>query len=374
MTQALVVSEGASNMAPFTLHEMELQRKLLADFVDTQLVEGTDYGVIPGAGTKRVLLQAGAEKMTVLFRIANETRIIGETEDFLGENHGGEPFFQYVAEGVASFGGRVLARRESSCNSWEVKYRYRELAPKCPACGAESIRADRQTPGKYYCWRKVGGCGAQFAPGNAKTAEIAAQPTGRGRNTDICDQLNTLRMMAQKRAFVASVRAAVGASDYFTLEDAPGSPGEPMTAPVEDEPLASVAPVQRQSTDAPTEEEEDPFDIQGIAYARSVASAFGIPLDKSIRPWLVHLNDGQELECVEGSKALTPEQWEKCFLGPGAVTAKIHSQADADACKRPATWINACQHVCGRRTVATIQEITTAEWLAIASQLAEERQ
>ena len=123
MTQALVVSEGASNMAPFTLHEMELQRKLLADFVDTQLVEGTDYGVIPGAGTKRVLLQAGAEKMTVLFRIANETRIIGETEDFLGENHGGEPFFQYVAEGVASFGGRVLARRESSCNSWEVKYR-----------------------------------------------------------------------------------------------------------------------------------------------------------------------------------------------------------------------------------------------------------
>lgn len=50
--------------------------------VRSQLVEGTDYGRIPGCGEKPALLKPGAEKITVLLGLRSRFEIIREIEDW----------------------------------------------------------------------------------------------------------------------------------------------------------------------------------------------------------------------------------------------------------------------------------------------------
>lgn len=54
------------------------------DLVRTQLKEGIDYGTIPGAGDRKVLLKPGAEKITVLLGLRSRFEIVGKVEDFEG--------------------------------------------------------------------------------------------------------------------------------------------------------------------------------------------------------------------------------------------------------------------------------------------------
>ena len=59
-------SRGAMIVADALKQESE-QRHLLGQYVAHHMVEGTDYGVIPGTRNK-TLLKPGAEKLTQLFR------------------------------------------------------------------------------------------------------------------------------------------------------------------------------------------------------------------------------------------------------------------------------------------------------------------
>src|SRR5204863_5798812 len=94
--------------------------------------------------------------------------------------------------------GDVVGVGEAACNSWEIKYRYRAAERLCPECNQPAIRksnyADKTTGVKgFYCFGKVGGCGAQFAPDDER---ITNQQVGKVDNPDPYDLLNTLVAMS----------------------------------------------------------------------------------------------------------------------------------------------------------------------------------
>jgi hypothetical protein len=189
------------------------QQELLK-FMQTQMVRGTDFGVVPGTNSQPTLLKPGAEKLCRLFGLTPSFELIESVQDWTGSSHG-EPLFYYWYKCSLHIGNTLIAQSDGSANSWEKKYRYREAKPTCPKCGEATIRKSDK---EYYCWSKLGGCGAKFP---LTFEAIAQQKTGLIPNAEIFDQVNTLQKMAQKRALIGAVLIATGASEFFTqdLED-----------------------------------------------------------------------------------------------------------------------------------------------------------
>jgi len=213
----------------------------MKDFVAGVLKPKVDFGTIPGASNKPTLLKPGAEKLASFFGLRPVFLVNERVDDWTGENHGGESFFfrDYKCQLYRS--GELIGEGCGSCNSWESKYRYRSANRKCPECGRETIiKGKADYGGGWLCFAKKGGCGAKFKDDDP---QITGQETGKVRNPDIFDQVNTIDKMAQKRALIAAVLIATNASDYFTqdIEDfveaefiEPSAP-EPEKQP-EDEP------------------------------------------------------------------------------------------------------------------------------------------
>lgn len=175
------------------------------------LVSNLDYGVIPGAGSKPTLLKPGAEKLCFLFGLRPTFELRDKIEDW----EGGLFYYRYGCV-LHNSAGEVLADGEGSCNSREVKYRYRQGERKCPKCGkATIIKGRAEYGGGWVCFAKKGGCGAKFADGDKA---IEGQDTGKVENPDPADLINTLQKMAQKRALIAAVLVGAGASQFFTQD------------------------------------------------------------------------------------------------------------------------------------------------------------
>lgn len=173
------MSEESSKVIPFspnlpitqgTVDSAIEQRKLLSQFVQSQLRKGVDYGVIPGT-SKDTLYKPGAEKFAKLFNLTKKI----ELTDKEVNRHENFAMFTYRATIFHGPSGKEIAQLEASCNSQEKKYQER---------------------------RKYTGKGKEFVM----------------EETPICDVLNTLQKMAQKRAFVGAVIEACGASDFYTQD------------------------------------------------------------------------------------------------------------------------------------------------------------
>jgi len=215
----LVVSSSANYLMPaMSITEALTRRTSFVAFVKQVLKNNIDYGVIPGTGKqgqeKKCLMKPGAEKLMSFFGYAVKFEMVEKTEDWTGVDHGGEPFFYYLARAVVLRGDRVIAEGDGSCNSWEKKYRWRNSERKCPACGSETIFISKQDGG-WFCWVKKGGCGAKFAQNEPA---IITQVPGKTPNPDIFDQVNTLLKMAEKRALIAATLISTNASEYFTQD------------------------------------------------------------------------------------------------------------------------------------------------------------
>jgi ssDNA-binding Zn-finger/Zn-ribbon topoisomerase 1 len=196
--------------------------KLLNSFIGATLRENVDYGKIPGAGEKRVLLKAGAEKLNTYFGHQVTFEAVRIVEDWTGKDYDGEPFFYYLMKCRLLRQGQIVAEGDGSCNSRESKYRYRKAERVCPTCGQPAIiKGKAEYGGGWLCYKNKGGCGAKFGD---KDSAIVNQEVGRIINPDIADQVNTILKMAEKRALIAATLIAVNASDYFTqdIEDMPG--------------------------------------------------------------------------------------------------------------------------------------------------------
>lgn len=207
----------AADFSPiFTIEEALDRKKLMNGFIGKVLVEGSDYGKIPGAGDKKVLLKAGAEKLSSIFGLAPRFVPVQVIEDWTGTEHGGEPLFYYEYRCELTRGGRFAGEGIGSCNSWESKYRYRNSARKCPACGAEAIiKGKEEYGGGWLCYAKKGGCGAKYG---ADAPEIVDQAVGKVPNPDFADAINTCQKMAQKRSLVGAILVVTNCSDAFTQD------------------------------------------------------------------------------------------------------------------------------------------------------------
>jgi hypothetical protein len=85
MTRALATTQPVTLAVTPDVDASELVARLdvIREAMNTAMVQGVDYGVIPGTGSKPTLLKPGAEKLGVLFQLdvqlANRRRGTGST-------------------------------------------------------------------------------------------------------------------------------------------------------------------------------------------------------------------------------------------------------------------------------------------------------
>ena len=164
-----------------------LQRQILAKTFETLMVSGIDYGKVDGCGDKPMLFKAGAEKAASVFDLAIKIELVKEIEDWDKE------FFSYTIKAIVSDrSNRTLAECIGSCNSKEKKYRYRWIPEKFATEDQKANKVSRKESKRYR-----------------GTFDIQVP------NPDICDQVNTIMKMAEKRAMVGAVLIATNSSAFF---------------------------------------------------------------------------------------------------------------------------------------------------------------
>ncbi len=215
MANEIVVSGGAEMFMPvMDVRQAVMRRDALVGFVQGIMKRDTDFGTVPGTGTKPTLLKPGAEKLTTFFGLAPvfvSERIVEEFGD-----DGREPLFFYRYRCELYRAGTLVGSGIGSCNSRESKYRYRNDVRKCPECGkAAIIKGKEEYGGGWLCFKKKDGCGAKFEENDPA---IINQSVGKVPNPDVADLVNTIDKMAQKRALIAAVLIAVNASEFFTQD------------------------------------------------------------------------------------------------------------------------------------------------------------
>lgn len=235
---------GARYMPTLTVKQFTDREKMLAE-LKAMLVEGTDYGTIPGT-PKPTLYQAGAQKICAFFGYA-PSYTVEEIEDWDGSQHGGEPLFYYKYTCTLMKDGKPVGQGTGSCNSWESKYRYRWTSD-APANLEGVVSRDgtiaepkfavtqAKTDGPYgkpaEYWQRfkdaiaAGEAKAGSRPkkggGEMETWEIGGK-LYRVPNEGYPDIINTVQKIGQKRSYVGACLSATGASQYFSqdLEDLP---------------------------------------------------------------------------------------------------------------------------------------------------------
>lgn len=160
--------------------------KEVADLVNRVLQEGTDYGVIPGTGSKPALLKPGAERLSVAFGLRPEFDVLEEEVDHFREvpwykrkkqwrnAHPGDKSFTWVEETGVSTGF----------------YRY---VIRCRLIRRET--------------------GEEMGQGVGCCSTLESKYVDRPRDSE-----NTALKMAKKRAHVDAVLTTLGLSDRFTQD------------------------------------------------------------------------------------------------------------------------------------------------------------
>ena len=187
----------------------------------SQMIQGHDYGVIPGT-QKPTLLKPGAEKIIRLLGLADEYIISEQMIDWQ------KPFFHYVIRCILRHlaTGTVVCEGLGECNSMEVKYRWRWAWP------SELPLELQGDAGKATRERLVSRL-VNTRNGKARQYRLA--------NDEVWSVANTILKMAKKRAMVDAALSAGRLSDVFTQDledirpepppDAPEQPGTQAQAP-----------------------------------------------------------------------------------------------------------------------------------------------
>ena len=159
--------------------------------VHANLVQGQDFGVIPGT-SKPTLLKPGAEKITKLLGLCDHYEILDRQEEWK------QPFFRYLVKCQLRTASSDLVVSEGfgECNSMESKYRYRWLWPRDLPEGFDKDNAVKR----------------HMNTRNGKVLQYRID------NDDIFTQVNTLIKMAKKRSLVDAALSAGRLSNVFTQD------------------------------------------------------------------------------------------------------------------------------------------------------------
>jgi hypothetical protein len=181
----LSIVKPIQNLAQFTTDQ-----DLLHEFIKSKLVSDVDFGIIPGTN-KRSLWQPGAEKIGRFYGIGAKFTLIKEVEDW----DKGFFYYRYQCQLIHRTTGQFIGEIERSCNSQEKKYSQYSVSEKYATAEQKGRSIGRSVNQRGYSMLKV-----------MKSA------------IEMADVVNTVQSMAQKRAFVACVRLATAASDYFVSD------------------------------------------------------------------------------------------------------------------------------------------------------------
>lgn len=227
---------------------------LIQSVMKSVMKDGEHYGVIPGCGKKPALLKAGAEKLSMTFRLRPVMK--EGTEDIKIKDMDNGHREVIVMCHILSADGTELATGVGSCSTMESKYRYR---------GGMKVLTENPVPKEYWNLRKsdpdaalelIGGKGFSTAK-NDSGEWMICEFGEKQENPDIADVWNTVLKMAKKRAYVDGMLSATGASDIFTQdieEMAPADVGGKAT---------DVKPESAKSSAAPAKDAIDVIALQG---------------------------------------------------------------------------------------------------------------
>jgi len=252
----IALTHGAASVA-----DIIAQVQMIQQLLRQVMVEGTHYDTIPGCGPKPVLLQPGAQKLCLMFRLVptivneNPIELPGGHREYRCKvrlEHG--PTEEFVGEGIGV------------CSTLERRYRYRSEP-------VEDANGEPLGVPKEY-WK-------------SRDPDLIGGPQFKARKRDgrwvVChefehdnpaDNYNTCQKMAVKRAYVHAALNATAASDLFTqdLEDA-------------DEPSAREKPPPRRPRRKPvvadaTSPRTGPVDSHDYNRLLEILKIYTIPHDR----------------------------------------------------------------------------------------------
>jgi hypothetical protein len=283
------------------------------------------YGNIPGV-KKPSLFKPGAEMLGMTFQLAPTFKTV--------EHYDGDHLEVVVTCTLTHIPTSLdVGSGLGSCSTKETKYAYRQGERKCPKCGeAAIIKGKEQYGGGWLCWNKPEknkhGCGAKFADGDKS---IEGQEAGRVANPDLADAYNTVRKMACKRAHVAAILFACGASDLFTqdVEDMPrgendGGGGDEPQQQRQQEPRRSQNGERpddnrgRQQTSIPTASPESTKATARLLEAMESAQAHD-----DLEPL------SAELQMLKNERVLTIDDYRKLKAALGHAYARVNNESSA---------------------------------------------
>lgn len=241
--------ESTGAMVPFDAYSAGEMALRLADlksrmdvvqrFFREVMVEGQDYGVIPGTD-KPALLKPGAEKLAELYGYAPIVRAIDETTGD-GGFYEAKVTMALVSRKTAS----TVAEGIGSANTFEGRYRWRWVYDDKLPPGVDTSALVKRSGNK-----RSGGTWTQY----------------RIENDDMYSLWNTVLKMAKKRALVDVVLSATRSSGLFTqdqesferwVDEADGE-GTPPARPATQRP-----PRSQRNTQAPPPVDPGTGEIKG---------------------------------------------------------------------------------------------------------------
>lgn len=243
MNEALsVVSER-----PLSVPDVLNQVALIQDLMSQAMKDGEHFGKIPGCGDKPSLLQPGAQKLLLLFRMCPD--YIVEVIDLSGGHR------EYRVQcRLSSASGTFVGAGVGSCSTMESKWRYRTGPKKSTGQPVPKDYWDRRKSDPVGAQQSIGGKG--FSTMKDENGQwVICEQGERVEHDNPADYYNTCLKMGKKRALVDATLTRTAASDIFTqdieeiAENLKAAQGEPVaesaSAKPAPEPKSIPQPAQR---------------------------------------------------------------------------------------------------------------------------------
>lgn len=256
---------------------VESRLQAISDFqtvVKANLVEGIDYGIIPGTD-KPTLLKPGAEKIPKLMNLADNYVILKEVEDW----ESGFFYFYYKCQLRDITTGALISEGIGSCNSKETKYAWRWLF-------------SNQLPDEFMVKTDKG----KVPDPALKTKRTFSNRTKewytlfRVPNEAIFDQVNTIQKIGKKRCQVDAALNVGRLSGILSqdLEDLYGEFKDRMEEETKQEEAKKAAAKPKEGTrpkeEKPKEEpKEKPKEAKPVPATSAPDISEEDPLDDAVR-------------------------------------------------------------------------------------------
>lgn len=220
MTTELAVREADIQDAPMTAIQLRAQVNLVQEVMKAVMRDGEHFGKIPGCGDKPTLLQPGAQKLIMTFRLVPDA-IMTIIPMERGHREVRCKVHIYARGSHGEERGPLLGIGVGTCSTMEGKYRFRT--------GPVEF-TDKPVPKQYWDLRSTDPSKAKAMLGEGMVPKkndagiwVCAQQGEKVEHDNPADYYNTVEKISFKRALVSATLNVTAASDIFTqdIEDMP---------------------------------------------------------------------------------------------------------------------------------------------------------